>query len=131
MDKSQFPKVQCRAMFMSEGEVASRNLGSRLAIPDTKMDRWIREWSNKMGPKKVDLETRHKENMAIIDRRKKKVEIFPGKNKKSKQMIGYVMEGGPEQSQVYIIDGPESLINKVQIFMNKDLKEIPKPKREV
>lgn len=67
---------------------------------------------------------------SMLERRKKRVEIFPSKKGKGKPMIGYVLNAGPEQSEVYITDGPESLVDKVQCFVNTDLKEI-KSKREL
>lgn len=46
IDKSSFPKVQCKALFKSDGEEAARTLAKTLKIPDTKINRWVREWGN-------------------------------------------------------------------------------------
>jgi hypothetical protein len=65
---------------------------------------------------------------SLIEKRKKKVIIFPNSKPKdsSRPMLGYVLNAGPQQSEVYITQGPESLVGKVQCLSNKDFKEVSK-----
>lgn len=139
IDKTQFPKVRCKDAFTSQGENAAVALGKELGVPESKMQRWLREWSDRVsitmspaGPGKVKVTaTPRADTKAALASRKKQVEIFTNKKGKGKPMIGYVLNAGPEQSEVYITDGPESLVDKVQCFVNTDLKEIKKSKREL
>ena len=132
IDKTQFPKVRCREAFTSKGEGAAVALGKELGVPESKMTRWLREWSDRVsitmspaGPGKVKVTTTtpSASTKSALARHKKRVEIFAKKGK-GKPMLGYVLNAGPEQSEVYITDGPESLVDKIQCFVNTDLKEI-------
>lgn len=134
IDRSQFPKVRCKHAFTSEGIDAAVALGKELGVPESKMQRWLREWSGTHGKTDTKVTRRETKTMSsdtstLLKSRKKQVEIV-AKRGKGKPMLGYVLNAGPEQSEIYITDGPESLIDKVQYFSNDALKEI-KSKREL
>lgn len=135
MNKNDFPKVRIKNAYRTEGQEAAVALGKELKIHDTKMQRWLREWSNIRKPETRQLngdaakEERVKETEKLLEQRKKKVEIIG--TKKTKRMIAYVLTPGPQQSILYIIEGPESMLRKVQCFSNEAFREIAKPKREV
>lgn len=128
-NKAEFPKVRCKALFKSKGADAAIALARELSIAETRLQRWIREWSDVPPDHERRSTYTDHPRPPTVDSNKPRVEIYPpakGKKKLTKPLLGVVLEKGPEQSVVYIYDGPESLISKVQTFVNKDLKPLSK-----
>jgi hypothetical protein len=45
MKSEEFPKVRVKRVYASDGPEAAKSLAKELGVPDSKMTRWLGEWS--------------------------------------------------------------------------------------
>jgi transposase-like protein len=112
-------KGQVRATYNSSGADAAVKLGYEVGTKQSRLLRWLKQWSN---GKVTEIEPAP----VRVSERAQRVEVFPGRRVPSDQRwLGAVVHEGVSQSSVRLIQCPQdTLRGTIQIYPNDWFKPV-------